>query len=178
MAGPTRKHSNNAEKQRAYRERKAREKRNTEALRMTRNEVSINRPAFRYYGGKWRLASWIIGYFPEHDCFVEPFAGAASVMLRKEPTELEVLNDLNSDVINFFDVLRSNPDALLRAIDYTPYAREEYERCCQPSTITDPVEKARQFYVRMWQSFGTGGGNGKLQGWRFQKSSSRDSVTR
>lgn len=111
---------------------------------------TINRPALKYYGGKWKLAQWIIGFFPAHHCYVEPFGGAASVLLQKEPSVCEFYNDLESEVVNFFRVLRENESELIRKIDLTPYSREEYELSYE--LIDDPIERARRFYVRSWQA--------------------------
>jgi DNA adenine methylase len=121
------------------------------------------RQALRYFGSKWRIAPWIISHFPPHICYVEPYSGAANVLLRKEPAHLEVLNDIDGEVINFFDVLRSRSAELIRAIVLTPFSRAEWRRSYQP--CDDPLEKARRFYIRSWQSRG-----GKISGWRFQRS--------
>lgn len=105
----------------------------------------IKRPALRYYGGKWRLAPWIISYFPTHLNYVEPCGGAASVLLQKPKAPLETYNDLSGDVVNFFRVLRDHRDTLLDKIYLTPWAREEYNDCLRPTD--DPIEAARRFYA-------------------------------
>lgn len=123
------------------------------------------RPALRYYGGKWRIAPWVIRHIPSHECYVEPFGGAASVLLRKPRSRLEIYNDLNGDVVNFFRVLREETDALVRLIALTPWARAEYE--LSQEACEDPLEAARRFYVSCWMGFG--GGRAKWrQGWRYQ----------
>lgn len=114
--------------------------------------TKVMRPALRYYGGKWRVAPWILSHFPPHKCYVEPFGGAASVLIQKERSQIEVYNDLNSDVVSYFRVLREQPDALSRAVYLTPYAREEYDLATSGEEIADPVERARRFCVWSWQS--------------------------
>lgn len=129
------------------------------------------RPALRYYGGKFRLAPWVISHLPPHTCYVEPFGGSMSVMLRKKRSMIEVYNDLDEGVVNFFRVLREQPDALISAIRQTPHARREFEQSYEPAD--DPVERARRLYVRSWQAFGATGCRPGTTGWRFEKTANR-----
>ena len=76
------------------------------------NKASLTRPALRYHGGKWKLAKWIMQYFPEHVSYIEPFGGAASILLQKNPAMIEVYNDLDHQVVTFFKVLREQPQNL------------------------------------------------------------------
>ena len=88
--------------------------------------VSPTKPPFGYYGAKQRLARRIITTLPPHNAWVEAFCGSAAITLAKPPALIEVINDLDNEVINVFNQLRSNADALLRAVALTPYARAEF----------------------------------------------------
>lgn len=125
----------------------------------------ITSPPVRYTGSKWRIAPWIIGHFPPHNCYVEPFCGGASVLFRKNPSVTEVINDLNGEILNFFDVLRDRADELIRAIELTPYSRAELSRA--KVLVVDPLERARRFYVRSLQAFSSGEG-ARAIAWRIQ----------
>lgn len=122
--------------------------------------VAPRRPALRYHGSKWRLAPWIISHFPDHDQYVEPFGGGAGVLLRKAPVKIEVYNDLDGEVVNFFRVLRDQTAELLRAIELTPFSRAEMiaarENRCDGAQIGElsGVERARRLYVLAWQMYG------------------------
>lgn len=118
-----------------------------------------HRPALRYYGGKWKLAPWIISHFPPHLNYVEPCGGAASVLLQKPRSPLETYNDLDGNVVNFFRVLRDRPDELIRKIRLTLWARAEYELSLEP--CEDEVEMARRTCVYFWMSIA-----GTNSGWR------------
>lgn len=103
-----------------------------------------SRPALRYYGSKWNLAPWIISYFPPHTSYVEPCGGGASVLLQKYRSPLETYNDLDGNVVNFFRVLRERTNELIKQLELTPWAREEFEICRNP--CEDPLESARRFF--------------------------------
>jgi DNA adenine methylase len=134
----------------------------------------LTRPALRFLGGKWRLASWIIECFPPHTTYVEPFAGAASVFLRKPPSTIEIINDLDEQIVNFFEVLRSRPDELIRAIKSTPYSRKVWEQAYQIPAGADALERALALYIRCAQSFDPSSAlSYKSLSWRRQKTNNR-----
>lgn len=134
---------------------------------MSRAMSPLRSPVLRYHGGKFRLSSWIQGFFPPHHCYVESFGGAGSVLLTKDRSYAEVFNDLDGDVVNFFRVLRSPLDQaeLCRLCALTPFAREEFETAFEPSQ--DPIERARRLAIRAGMGFGSAGGTKSTTGFRI-----------
>lgn len=130
-------------------------------------EPKVTRPAFRYYGGKWNLAPWIISKFPRHQHYVEPCGGAASVLLQKSPSAIETYNDLSGDVVNFFKIVRERPEELAYAIEWTPWARSEYEQA-KASYEGDDLERARRFWIYQMMSVGADPGKGSNSGMRIE----------
>lgn len=122
------------------------------------------RPILRFYGGKFDLASWIIGHFPPHQTYVEPCGGGASVLLQKKRSPVEIYNDIYGDVVNFFRVLRDRPADLTRQVSLTPWARDEYELSKLP--CDEALEKARRFFMGNILSIS---GNPKNSGFRIMK---------
>ncbi len=137
-------------------------------------ETTIKRPVLRYHGGKFKLGPWIISHFPEHRIYVEPYGGAASVLLRKPRSYAEVYNDLDGEIVNLFQVLRNPSQAreLIRLVHLTPYARSEFE--ASYITAADPIEQARRTLFRAAAGFG-GGAATFTQKW---KTGFRGNVTR
>jgi DNA adenine methylase len=127
--------------------------------------IQIDRPILKYYGGKFRLADWIISFFPEHLVYTECFGGAASVLLKKKPSKHEVYNDLNDEVVNLFRVVRDPETArkLRHLLKLTPYSRVEWMSCFEPAE--DPVEQARRTLVKSLMSLGVSS-NRKPTGFR------------
>lgn len=126
------------------------------------------RAAFRYPGSKWSIADWIISHFPEgyeKMVYLEPFCGSGAVFFNKNPSAVETVNDMESDIVNLFHVIREQPSELKRALELTPYSREEYDLSFEP--CDDPVEKARRFMVKTTQAIGAKM-DGKC-GWRNHK---------
>lgn len=105
---------------------------------------------FPYFGGKFRFLKWLLPLLPQTQAFVDAFGGSGCVILNKEPTDHDIFNDIDGDVVNFYRQLREHPDELILGIHQTLYARGELEIALQPTD--DPIEAARRFYVRMNQS--------------------------
>ena len=127
----------------------------------------MKHPLIRYHGGKFRLSDWIISHFPKHETYVEPFGGGASVLLSKLPSRMEVYNDLDSEVVNFFEVLRNQQlaEKLAEQIELTPYAREEFLNA--RAETNDKVELARRLVVRAQMGFGSAGATKGNTGFRL-----------
>jgi DNA adenine methylase len=71
------------------------------------------RSLFPYVGGKHRVADRLVSLLPEHKCYVEVFMGAANVFFAKPPSDTEVINDINGELVNLFRIIRWHPDELL-----------------------------------------------------------------
>lgn len=114
-----------------------------------------SRPILRYLGGKWRLAPWIVSHFPAHRVYVEPFGGAASVLLQKPRSQGECYNDLNAELVNLFRVLRDPLKAarLAELVRLTPFSRQEYDAAFV--TSGEAVEDARRLIVRSYMGHGS-----------------------
>lgn len=125
--------------------------------------IAPRRPVMRYQGGKWRLAPWIIEHFPPHRCYVEPFGGAGSVLMRKPRSYAEIYNDANGEVVNVFRVLRDPGMAaeLERRLRLTPFARDEFRQCTTANVEDqeDTIERARMTIFRSFAGFGSASAN-------------------
>ena len=122
------------------------------------------KPPFAYYGGKMTLASTIAELLPEHQHYIEPFAGSLAVLLAKEPSRAETVNDLDGDLVTFWRVLRDRPEELCHAADLTPHSRAE--AAASWVDVEDELEQARRVWVRLTQSRGH---SLKRTGWKFSR---------
>lgn len=117
--------------------------------------TSLRPPLAGYLGGKSRLAKQIVARILKHACYVEPFCGAAWVLFRKEPSKVEVLNDINSDIANLYRCIQHHKKELFRCLQWGLVSREEFNRLksLAPDALTD-IQRAARFYVLQHASFG------------------------
>lgn len=122
------------------------------------------RTPLKYPGGKVMLASKLVSLIPRHLIYVEVFGGAAALLFAKPPSKVEVYNDIDSNVVNFFRVLRDKFDEFYKRVLLTPYSREEFYFCRDNLNEDgiDDVERARMFFVLSRQSYG-----GNLRSWGY-----------
>jgi len=115
--------------------------------------------AFPYPGGKGRHAEWIISQMADHERYVEPFCGSAAVFFNKEPVSSEVLNDVDGNIVHFFDILRDRTEELLEYLELFPFSYAEHERIMADyydgRFPDDPVERAAEFYFLRYSQFGS-----------------------
>ena len=117
--------------------------------------TEVTRPVLRYHGGKFRLAPWILKFFPPHKIYAEPFGGAASVLLLKPRVGAECYNDLDGQIVNIFRQLRDPASALelQRRVALTPFARDEFDWSYEPAA--DELDAAHKLIVRSFMGHGS-----------------------
>ena len=109
--------------------------------------------AFGWYGGKFSHLEWLLPLLPYNHHYCEPFAGSAAVLLNRMPSPVETYNDIDGQLVNFFRVLREQPEEITRAIALTPFSREEfYKAIYETSEDISNLEQARRFFVRARQA--------------------------
>lgn len=124
--------------------------------------------AFNYFGGKFTWLDYLYRYFPDNFThLVDLFAGSMCVSLNYKGRVIKTANEINSDITNFFEVLRDHEPELTRLLLLTPCSELEYNNSWEPSS--DKIEQARRFYVRVRQSFFGLGAQRKNKGWHCAK---------
>lgn len=115
--------------------------------------------AFPYIGSKTYLAPWIVDHLRTHETFVVPFGGAAGVLLNKPRSTAEIFNDRDEYLVEFFEVVRDDPEALADAVRNIPYSRGLYNRWSRQfrdperSLADDRVERAARWVFLRYASF-------------------------
>lgn len=130
------------------------------------------RNVLKYPGSKWRIADKLVELIPPHHSYLEPYFGSGAVFFRKEPSDIETVNDLDNDVANLFWCIQQDPEKLTRLAMTTPYSRQIYDDSFKDDFIgtkvlfeLDPYHKACQLLIRCWQGHGFRT-NGYKVGWK------------
>jgi len=112
---------------------------------------------FPWMGGKFKVAKRLCELLPQHQCYVELFAGAANVLFVKEKSKTEVLNDINNELINLFRVVRFHPREFLSELLLVSQSRLEFQDYRSQPGLTD-VQRAACSWFIMKTAFGGLGG--------------------
>lgn len=112
-------------------------------------------PLAGWIGGKSLLARRIIERIPPHECYVEPFAGAAWILFRKAESRVEVINDINLEIVTLYRCLQWHLEEFVRYFKWALVSRDEFERLklAAPDTLTD-IQRAARFYYLQQSCFG------------------------
>jgi DNA adenine methylase len=110
----------------------------------------IKSPLSGWMGGKFQLSKQVVSMIPQHQCYCEPFAGAAWVFFRKDRSEVEVLNDINTDIITLYRVIQQHLEEFIRWFKWVLVSRSEFNRWLKtdPQTLTDIQRAVRFFYIQ------------------------------
>lgn len=124
------------------------------------------RSVLRYPGSKWNIASQLVRLIPEHHTYVEPFFGSGAVLFNKQQSNIEIVNDLDSNVVNLFHCIQEDAQNLARMVMTTPFSREIYEVTYRNAYDNDDsYQKALKFLIQCWQGYGFRTDGSKV-GWR------------
>lgn len=112
-------------------------------------------PIIPWIGGKRRLVRPIFDRFPAHTCYVEAFCGAAAIFFEKQPSDVEVLNDINGELVNLYRVVQHHLEEFVRQFKWALSSRQvfEWEQKKAPETLTD-IQRAARFYYLQKHAFG------------------------
>lgn len=116
------------------------------------------KPPIHWYGGKTLQTKNLLPFIPEHHCYVEPYGGSGALLFAKEPSKVEVYNDLHKDVVNLYAVIRNNFEQFSNSVSLSPYSRSDLNSAWLHLQIpillnADFIARARDFFIVARQSF-------------------------
>ncbi|MBX3736737.1 MAG: DNA adenine methylase [Candidatus Didemnitutus sp.] len=115
-------------------------------------ELPKPRPVVSWAGGKGKLLQHILPLIPKHTCYVEVFGGSLAVFLSKQPSDIEVVNDINGELVSFYRCCKFHLDALLDELDLVLNSRREFEDYCAQPGLTE-IQRAARWFIRNKLSF-------------------------
>ena len=126
------------------------------------------RNILKYPGSKWNIAAQIVSLIPKHHSYVEPYFGSGAVLFNKPKSNIETINDIDSDVTNLFQCIQKDSERLARIVMTTPFSREVYDKqfeIPEGAICINTYERAANFLIRCWQGHGFRT-NGNKVGWK------------
>lgn len=124
------------------------------------------RSILKYPGSKWNIARGLVDLMPQHHSYIEPYFGSGALLFNKPLSNIEMVNDLDSDVVNLFKCIQEDSERLARLVMTTPFSREEYDKqFAEDNSFPSQYQKATGFLVRMWQAHGSRN-DGYKAGWK------------
>jgi DNA adenine methylase len=127
-----------------------------------------------YYGGKQALLKHLLPLIPSHKIYCEPFFGGGALFFAKNPSEVEIINDINSEVVNFFKVVQTKFDALQKEVRSSLHSRELYKKAMvvyNNPDMFDDVKRAWAFWVATNQGFSS-----RIGSWGFGREDSKEAA--
>lgn len=115
------------------------------------------RPPITYYGGKQNMLPHLLPLVPPHETYVEPFAGGAALFWAKEPSKMEVLNDINGNIANFYRIIKTRFEELRELIETTlhdEYTHRQAKAIYRDPESADELTRAWALWVSANMSFG------------------------
>lgn len=125
-----------------------------------------------YYGGKQALLKHLLPLVPPHKIYCEPYFGGGALFFAKAPADVEIINDLNSEVVNFFKVAKTRFAELEKEIKGSLHSRELYKKAMvvySNPDMFDEVKRAWAFWVATNQGFSS-----LIGSWGFGKTNSKE----
>lgn len=116
------------------------------------------RPVVGWAGGKARLLKHLLPLIKPHTCYAEVFGGGLALFTAKEPSQLEVINDINGDLVSFYRCCKYHLEALLDELDLVLNSRREFEDYCAQPGLTE-IQRAARWFIRNKLSFAGAGKN-------------------
>ena len=127
-----------------------------------------------YYGGKQALLNHLLPLIPKHRIYCEPFFGGGALFFAKPPSHVEIINDINSEVVNFFRVVQTKFEPLQKEIRASLHSRELYKKALvvySNPDMFDDVKRAWAFWVATNQGFSS-----VIGSWGFGKDDSKEAA--
>jgi len=137
-------------------------------------KIKKRKTPISYYGGKQTMLPKLLPLIPEHKVYVEPFFGGGALFWAKDPSDVEVVNDLNGQVMNFYSVLKRKPEELKELVDSTPYARTAYKQALvvyNAPYLFDELTRAWAFWTVTIQGF-----SNKIGSWRCAQNRNKEVI--